>query len=151
MAETPWSQCRGPRFDSCSGSWIPHAAAKTRCWQINLLVNKNLKRAEEQSSSTGGKGGAAQGSENKTESAELGEERVNTEPRLSLQGLVVCGTFRHLTTLSFLSSCGLLQWPQEFLSYLIILWCMHRPFGPSSAFAWLFAMFNGSNLHITLF
>ena len=29
VAETSRSQCTGPRFDPCSGSWIPHAAVKT--------------------------------------------------------------------------------------------------------------------------
>lgn len=33
---TPHSQCREPGFSLCSGSWIPHATAKTWCSQINL-------------------------------------------------------------------------------------------------------------------
>lgn len=57
------------------------------------------------------KGGAAQGNKNKIEDAELGEERVNTEPRLCLVRSCRLWHPRYLTTLSFSSSCGLFQWP----------------------------------------
>ena len=29
MAKIPWSQCRGPGFDSWSENWIPHAVTKS--------------------------------------------------------------------------------------------------------------------------
>ena len=34
-AKTLPSQYRGPRFDPLSGNWIPPAATKTQCSQIN--------------------------------------------------------------------------------------------------------------------
>ena len=35
VAKTLSSQCRGPRFNPWSGSWIPHATTGTQSSQIN--------------------------------------------------------------------------------------------------------------------
>ena len=45
---TPRSQCRGPGFSLCSGSWSPHATAKTWCSQINLKKEREIERQRQE-------------------------------------------------------------------------------------------------------
>ena len=40
VVKTLGCQCRGPRFDSWSGNWIPHAAMKISCAAANIWCSQ---------------------------------------------------------------------------------------------------------------